>query len=451
MVQHFLIERMQQHGSRPIIIEDDKVFTFDDLLREIASCDRDLSRRGIGQGAVVAILSDYNFQSVALFLALLQRRAIIVPIAATLASEVDECLVEAYVDWVASFAGATLETRPLAPVSPPHHLIAELRAQEAAGLILFSSGSTGKPKAMLHNLTALVDTFQKKPQRPSTILVFLMFDHIGGINTLFHALASGATMVLPGRREPERVCALVEKYRVTVLPTSPTFLNLILLSEAYRSHDLSSLTLVTYGTEPMPETLLLRLQDVFPKAKFLQTFGTSETGIAKTASQSSTSTFLRIDDPNIQVRIVDGELWLKSGTQILGYLNASMDNFSADGWYRTGDLVDEQDGFLRITGRVNEIINVGGQKVLPGEVESVLLSAPFVADCIVFGERNPITGQGVCADVVLHPAHKSIDAKREIRRFCRGKLGPHKIPVKVTVVDQLAWNSRFKKTRLRTT
>lgn len=446
---HFLVEGLRRFASRPAIIENDTVRSFDDLADEVSRCDEELARLAVGQGCVVALLSDYNFASIALFLALLQRRAIIVPIVGSVGSETGQLLDEACVEWIASFSGASLVVVPRAAAPEPHPLIGKLRADGGAGLILFSSGSTGRPKAMLHNLTSLVETFRDKPERTSRILVFLMFDHIGGINTLFHALASGATMVLPGRREPGHVCAIVEKHRVAVLPTSPTFLNLIVLSEAYRHHDLGSVTLVTYGTESMPPALLLRLQDVFPNAKFLQTFGTSETGIARTASQSSTSTFLRIDDPNIEARVIDGELWLKSSTQILGYLNAPMDRFSEDGWYRTGDLVEERDGFFRIAGRASEIINVGGQKVLPGEVEAVLLSAPFVADCVVFGESSPITGQTVCAELVLQPGSESVDAKREVRRFCRDKLSPYKIPVKVTVVGELARNERFKKTRLR--
>ena len=138
--------------------------------------------------------------------------------------------------------------------------------------------------------------------------------------------------------------------------------------------------------------------------KLIQTFGTSETGITHTTSKSSDSTLLKLDDPEVEHQIVDGELWLRSRTQILGYLNHASTAFTADGWFKTGDLVEPApDGFLRIAGRRSELINVGGEKVLPGEVEAVLLEMPEIADALVGGEPNAITGQMVVARVVLAP------------------------------------------------
>ena len=144
------------------------------------------------------------------------------------------------------------------------------------------------------------------------MLVFLMFDHIGGINTMLNILSTGATMIIPQNRNADDVCKLINEYKIAVLPASPTFLNLILIGKSYEKYDLSSLRMITYGTETMPEGLLNRLKSVFTKVKFLQTFGTSETGIASTSSKSSDSTFMKIGDENLEYKIVDGELWLKS-------------------------------------------------------------------------------------------------------------------------------------------
>lgn len=106
--------------------------------------------------------------------------------------------------------------------------------------------------------------------------------------------------------------------------------------------------MITYGTEPMPDSLLLKLKTFFPRVKFLQTFGTSETGISQTTSKSSDSTFLKIDDPNTEIKIVRGELWIRSKTQVMGYLNSSLERFTEDGWFKTGDLVEEaSDGYIK--------------------------------------------------------------------------------------------------------
>jgi acyl-coenzyme A synthetase/AMP-(fatty) acid ligase len=244
------------------------------------------------------------------------------------------------------------------------------------------------------------------------------------------------------------VGALIARHRVAILPTSPTFLNLLLLSGAPERHDLSSLRIITYGTEPMPESLLLRLRRGFPKVKFIQTFGTSETGITATRSKSSDSTLLSLADPDFTCRLVEGELWLRSRTQILGYLNHPMSAFTDDGWFKTGDLAETAgDGFLRIIGRRSEIINVGGEKVLPVEVESVLLALPEIADCLVSGEPSVLTGQVVRAQVVLAPGADPAGIRKKVRMHCRDRLAAYKIPVKVEVVPGTEFTERFKKRR----
>ena len=157
---------------------------------------------------------------------------------------------------------------------------------------------------------------------------------------------------------------------------------------------------------------------------------------------------MKIEDANQEYKIVDNELWLRSKTQVLGYLNASMDSFTSDGWFKTGDLVEElEDGYLKIIGRSKEVINVGGQKVLPAEVESVILSMEEIDYCMVYSEANVITGQTVVCDVVLHEPKENI--KKIIRLFCKDKLESFKIPTKVNVVEKTNFSERFKKIRIK--
>ena len=102
-----------------------------------------------------------------------------------------------------------------------------------------------------------------------------------------------------------------------------------------------------------------------PKARLIQTFGTSETGISRTSSKSSSSTYMKLEGPNLEYKIIDDELWLKSSTQVIGYLNSSMDSFTSDGWFKTGDLVEKtDDGYIKIIGRNKEgLIEMIGGKV----------------------------------------------------------------------------------------
>lgn len=445
--QHWLLHRVAAHGVRIFLHTAAESWSYAELARAVDAEKSRLRAAGIVAGDVAAIASDYSFPAIAVLLALAAERAVVVPLVTTVPAEVDERL---------AIARATHVWRPTsgwvrreAGLGEPHALISGLREGGRAGLILFSSGSTGRPKAMVHDLDRLLAPHAERRPRALVLLVFLMFDHIGGLNTLFTALATGATVVIPATREPDDVAALIARHRAAVLPASPTFLNLLLMSGARERHDLSSLRIISYGTEPMPDALLARLRAAFPGARFIQTFGTSETGITQTTSKSSDSTLLKLDDPALEHRIVDGELWLRSRTQILGYLNHPMHAFTEDGWFRTGDLVEAgSDGYLRISGRRAELINVGGEKVLPAEVESVLLDLPEITDCLVRGEAHPITGQIVTAQVVLAPGTDPATIRQRVRRHCRERLAAYKVPVKVQVVARTAFGDRFKKLRV---
>ena len=435
-------------NDQTAIIYDGKKDSYNELyikIKEIQSFIKDK----IKSGEVVAILADYSFVSIALFFALYENKNIIAPITSTSQKEIDGKVKESFSTKIINLEDENLVITNIKSEAS-HKIINDLQNSKCAGLILFSSGSTGAPKAMIHNLDTLVDSYGDKKQKQINMLVFLMFDHIGGINTMLNILSMNATMIIPQNRNADDICQLIEEYKIAVLPSSPTFLNLILINRSYEKYDLSSLRMITYGTETMPEGLLGRLKAVFSKVKFLQTFGTSETGIAATSSKSSSSTFMKIDDENLEYKIVDNELWLRSKTQILGYLNRSMESFTNDGWFKTGDLVElDNEGFIKIIGRNKEIINVGGQKVLPSEVESVLLGMDEIEDCLVYGEQNAITGQSVSCDVVLKHGIDDSGFKILVRKFCKDKLDNFKIPTRVNVVQKTEFTERFKKSRIK--
>lgn len=353
-------------------------------------------------------------------------------------------LAQVNAQWIVTTDGYAWNLLPRIDEASAHPLFQQLHANGAAGLVLFSSGTNGQPKAMVQNLNTLLATYAERHPNGLPVLALLGFDHIGGLNTLFGALAAGAPVVVPASRAPADVAAAIAVYHVAVLPASPTFLNLLLAAGV--TGDLSSLRVITYGTEPMPESLLLRLKAAFPRVRFIQTFGTSETGITRTSSPEAGSTFLRFDDPNLEWKVIDDELWLRSRTQIAGYLNASNERFTPDGWFRTGDKVEQgPNGTLRILGRMGEMINVGGEKLMPAEVESVVLGVPGVADCRVHGEAHPLTGQTVAVDVVSFTTDQEA-LRSAIRTACREHLARHKIPTRVTFVTSVS-GERMKKTR----
>ncbi|MGJ0301316.1 ANL family adenylate-forming protein [Aliarcobacter cryaerophilus] len=444
---NWIFNNFKKFENKISIIYRNQTYTYLQLLLQIQKIEKNILPQ-IKKNEVVAIIGDYSFESIALLFVLYKNRNIIVPITSVAKSEIKEKIEESYCDKVVKIVDEKYFIENVVIYKEKHEIIKTLQEKNSSGLILFSSGSTGKPKAMVHNFDNLLNSYKDKKEKSLNMIIFLMFDHIGGLNTLLNILSIGSTMIIPENRNPDDICKLIQDYKIAVLPSSPTFLNLILMSNSHNKYDLSSLKMITYGTETMPDSLLSRLKDIFLKVKFLQTFGTSETGIANTKSKASNSTFMKIEDLDLEYKIVENELWLKSKTQILGYLNSSMDSFTKDGWFKTGDLVETlDDDYLKIIGRNKEVINVGGQKVLPSEVESIILTMNDIDDCMVYGEKNIITGETVVCDVVCKNEIQNI--KVLIRKFCKDKLDNYKIPTKVNIVDKTNFTQRFKKIRIK--
>jgi acyl-CoA synthetase (AMP-forming)/AMP-acid ligase II len=326
-----------------------------------------------------------------------------------------------------------------------HELYGKLRQPCHPGLVLFSSGSTGKSKGVVHDLLPMLEKY-KVSRTALRSISFLLFDHIGGVNTMLYILANAGCMVTVQERTPEAVLAAIQNHKVELLPTSPTFINLIILSEAWKSFDLSTLKTVTYGTEPMLDGTLKRFHELFPHIKLQQTYGLSEVGILRSQSRSSDSLWVRLGGEGFETRIVDGVFQIKAKSAMLGYLNAPSP-FTADGWFNTGDMVEVDGDYVRFLGRKSEIINVGGEKVYPAEVENVLQALNNVAEVTVFGEKHPLTGHIVAACFRLLEPEDPAAFRNRVRAFCQGKIERHKIPARILIVGDVQHSSRFKKMR----
>jgi acyl-coenzyme A synthetase/AMP-(fatty) acid ligase len=438
-----LLARFTAYSAKPALAGAWGVLTYAELAGLIAKARASLAQLRLDRPTAFGLVSEHGPASAAWLFALAEAGHFVAPLSGNPAEHPAKLAV-IHAQWVVVAEG--LEWRLLPRVDEPsnHPLFAKLRAQGAPGLVLFSSGTSGAPKAMVQDLGKLLASYESRRESDLAMLALLGFDHIGGLNTLFNALAAGSLLAVPASRSPADVAATIARYHVAILPASPTFLNLLLT--AGLTGELSSLRVITYGTEPMPESLLARLKSAFPRVRFIQTFGTSETGITRTESPEAGSTFLRFEDPNLEWKIIDDELWLRSRTQIAGYLNASNECFTTDGWFRTGDKVEQgPNGTIRVLGRMGEMINVGGEKLMPAEVESIVLSVPGVTDCRARGEPNALTGQTIVVDVVASATDQEA-LRAAIRSACRERLARHKIPTRVTFVPSVS-GERMKKTR----
>ncbi|WP_414828059.1 ANL family adenylate-forming protein [Alteromonas sp. H39] len=440
----FFLEQMQQAPEHEAVVSDAVRISNEELLVKIDLFRSWIKQEAIHQGAVVSFNGDYSADAIALFFALADNKNIIVPLSNDSAAHFDEFrdIAQTEFDIELGNGNPKLLCRER---KHSHPLYESLRETSDPGLVLFSSGSTGKSKGIVQNLRKLMQKFTT-PRKSLRMLIFLQLDHIGGVNSLLFALANNGTVVVANDRSPASVCQAIERYRAQVLPTSPTFLNLLLLSRAYENYDLSSLALVTYGTEPMQQSTLEKLVSTFPDIEFQQTYGLSEVGILRSKSRDSASLWVRIGGNEFDVKVVDNTLRIRAESSMLGYLNAPSP-FDDEGYMDTGDLVEQDGEWLKILGRKSEIINVGGSKVFPAEVESVLLEMPEIEDVVIYGEAHPITGKVVVAKIKPTEPLSSREMKKRIREYCVERLSSYKIPVKVLVTAETTYNERYKKMR----
>lgn len=441
----FMIDVFGENREKDAIVWNDKVFSYQWLLERIRYWQEMIKSHGVKAGAVTILEADFSPNSVALFLALVESGCILVPLTNAVGAnkpkfvEIAQGEVSFTLDEVDNVNSAKL------PNSSNHEFYDALRRLGHPGLVLFSSGSTGKSKAAVHDMVAILEKF-KVPRRSLRTITFLLYDHIGGLNTLLYTLSNAGCIVTVEDRSPDSVLSAVEKYEVELLPTSPTFINLILLSGAYKWYKIDSLRTVTYGTEPMPESTLKRFHDLFPHIRLQQTYGLSEVGILRSKSKGSDSLWVKVGGEGFETRVVDGLLHIKAKSAMLGYLNAPSP-FTEDGWFDTNDSVEVAGEYIKILGRKSEIITVGGEKVYPGEVESVIHGIENVAEVTVHGEKNPIMGNIVCAKVSLLRDEDPKEFTKRLKEYCRERLEGYKVPIKVAVVNERQHSNRFKKIR----
>jgi len=393
----------------------------------------DLSQ--VRKGDVVAIIGDFNPSSILTLLRLIDLGVIVVPLTVETSHQHSYFFDSALVDVVVKEGEVSRLDH-----GQKHELIEELRSRGHAGLVLFSTGTTGRPKAILHDFTLFLKRFDT-PRPTLRTINFLLFDHIGGINTLLHTLFNKGVVVAPEARTVDSVLETCRKYGVEVLPTTPTFLRMMLMSGAVPDKVPSCLKLITYGTERMDQPTLNELCKLLPSVDFRQTFGMSELGIVRVKSEARDSLFMKVGGEGIETRVVDDVLQIRSQSRMLGYLNAPSP-FDAEGWYDTKDLVEVKGDCYKVVGRISDVINVGGLKFMASEVERVALEYPNVSLVKAYPRQNPITGQHV--ELTVQSTEDGDVDKALLMNFLKEKLQPHMVPKRIKI-ESVAVGHRFKK------
>ena len=418
-----------ENDDTPFLIHPDKTLNFNEVLNN-----NKLDVDKVKQGDVVALIGDFNPISIASLLALIDKKVIIVPLT-NLTKDQHEYFFES------AFVNVIVENGHVRRISEQkdNEFLSIIRERNTSGLILFSTGTTGRPKAILHDFEPFLKRFQT-PRPTLRTLNFLLFDHIGGLNTLFHTLFNKGVVIAPKTRTTEEILDLCTKFKVEALPTTPTFLRMLLLSGDLQKRFPKSVKIVTYGTERMDQPTLDALCKYLPNVDFRQTFGMSELGILRVKSESRNSLFMKVGGEGVSTKIVDDVLYIMSETRMIGYLNADSP-FDENGWYNTKDIVERKGDFIKVTGRTTEVINVGGLKFMASEVERVALAYDGVNHVKVYSKQNPITGEH--AEMNIEPNSSDFDISK-FRVYLKEKLQNHMVPRKISI-SKISVGHRFKK------
>ena len=443
---NFLLERFQSEPNTVAFIDDDKNFSYKDILLHLSRYEQFIKETNIKKGEIVLVLADYSPEMFCFILALMKNGNILAPLTnesvveKSILVEISEC--RWFIEFAPKIANISVTKYEK---EPTNDLLVNLLKTGEPGLLLFSSGSTGTPKGILHNFTLVLEKF--KTQRSKVVAItFLMLDHFGGINTLLHITSNLGTVVTIKKRSVQAICETIEKHKVELLPTTPSFLNMLVGSDVNKHYDLSSLRLITYGTEVMPQTTLDRLNEAFPLVKFQQTYGLSELGVLRSQSKPDGSLWVKIGGEGFQTKVIDDILWIKSKFAMVGYLNAPSP-FDSEGWFNTQDRVEVEGDYFKILGRVTDLMNIGGQKVYPTEIEDVIIEMDNVEDVAIYSEKNNILGNIIVAEIVLKEPESALSLKHRVRKYCATKLTPFKVPTKVLIADKNIYSVRMKKMR----
>jgi acyl-CoA synthetase (AMP-forming)/AMP-acid ligase II len=485
--------------DRDSIVFDQNRWTYFQIGERVNRLANALARSGVSKGDRVAMLNVNCNQSIESYFATAKLGAIFVPLnfrakADELAYMIDNAEVRVL------FAGSRyLDTiRGLLPQlqtlqrcisieghdegeyeatvngSSPEEFVSEVGDDDVT-ILMYTSGTTGRPKGVPLRHSAFVsyvldNVDPASPEIEERNLLTVPLYHVAGIQAMLAAIYGGRTLVLMRQFEVKEWMEAVQRERATRAMLVPTMLKRVIDDPDFNRYDLSSLKVITYGAAPMPFEVIHKAIQVMPWIRFINAFGQTET--------ASTITMLGPEDhriegteeerkkklerlsssigrplPDVEVKIVDeqgntlppfkpGEILARGPRIMTGYWRDEQKTsqvMSLDGWLRTGDMgwMDEE-GYIYLTGRGDDMIIRGGENISPEEVENILQSHPKVEESAVIGVADPEWGQEPRAIVVLKRGEAATPG--ELMEYCRSRLAGFKRPRSVVFVDALPRN-----------
>ena len=294
-------------------------------------------------------------------------------------------------------------------------------------ITIFTSGTTGQPKKVVHNITTLTRSVRLGGRYKGQIWAYAYNPtHMAGLQVFFQAFENQNTLINVFNKPREYVYQQIVDKKITHISATPTFYRLLLpFEQAYES-----VIRVTLGGEKSDQHLYDSIIKIFPNAKINNVYASTEAGSLFAAKGDC----FQIPEVNKdKFKVMDNELLIHKS--LLG--SSESFKFTND-YYHSGDLiewVDEVQGLFRFKSRKNELINVGGYKVNPGEVEVAIQDIDGVRQAMVYGKANSILGNVLCADVVLKPGYELTELN--IRKVLGTQLQEFKVPRRIKFVEEI--------------
>ena len=324
--------------------------------------------------------------------------------------------------------------RAYADLKSVDELIARLDNIKNAQITFFTSGTTGRPKKVSHRLQSITRFVKRESRHTSDIWGFAYNPtHIAGVQVFFQALLNKNKIVRLFELSVDGIFDTIENEKITHISATPTFYRMLIS----RNVSFDFVKRITSGGEKFDKKTSSLLAKIFPNAKITNVYASTEVG---TLFASQDDIFVVKDEVKNLIKIVDNELLLHESL-----LGQTADLSLTGQWYKTGDLVEvvaENPLSIKFVSRQGEMINVGGYKVNPSEVEDAILSLESVSQVRVFGKKNSVLGNVICAEVVA----KSLDEK-SIRDYLKTRLQEFKIPRIIKFVEDIKLTRTLKTSR----
>lgn len=295
-------------------------------------------------------------------------------------------------------------------------------------ITLFSSGTTGFPKKITHTFSSITKEVKISKDKIDNMWGFAYNPtHIAGLQVFFQALLNCNSIINLFQLSRKDIFKVIKKYQITNISATPTFYRQLLPLEGI----FPSVERITFGGEKYDKKISKELKKLFPKAKILNIYALTETG---TIFASKGDNFTLKDKYKDLIKIVDNELLIHK--ELLGEFDLL--ELKSSSWYHTGDIVEilkKNPLEFKFKYRKSEMINVGGYKVSPYEVEEVIRKYPKVQNVVVYGKPNSVMGNLIYCDVVLKDNKIT---EKDIRLFLINKLQRFKIPRVINFVDNIS-------------